>query len=152
MATSVLALLSAQLPLLATLSSTLIAITPTLEAVVDPTPSQLADAQSLHVFAFSSHGDVILAESEGDFSLEDWERVYGLAETACSTPGSAHIGDAEDEQMQTSDESTPAACLRQVIQTKIERDQLWKNEVKGKREDVAVESSQEVELDSNQGD
>jgi exosome complex component RRP46 len=149
--TAVLALLSALIPLSATLSSTLVAIDHNSEQIIHPSPSQLSKAKSIHVFAFSSHGDLILAESEGTFTLEDWEQVYDSAETACGTRGSEHDEDGVDEKMKAGDEVTAmGGYLRQAMQAKVERDQRWKDAVKGKHDDVEVQvRSRAVEDDSN---
>jgi exosome complex component RRP46 len=43
----------------------------------------LAIATSKHVFAFSSEGDMLVNESEGGFSLEEWNRAHDAALLVC---------------------------------------------------------------------
>ncbi|KAF1982435.1 hypothetical protein K402DRAFT_424543 [Aulographum hederae CBS 113979] len=93
--TALLTLLSGAIPLRTTYTSTLLAVSPAPSPSEKPTihtslitPQCLASATSLHVFTFTPAGDLLLAESEGSFDIETWERVYERAEAVC-------IGDGE---------------------------------------------------------
>lgn len=48
-----------------------------------PSTADLEEVRSLHVFTFSSKNDLLLAESEGDFTLEDWTCAEELAKNRC---------------------------------------------------------------------
>jgi len=91
--TSVLALLSAALPLAMTLTSTVIAIEEngsTTTLYRNPSPLQIQQAASTHVFSFTSHRQLLLAESEGEFSLKEWNNACKVAERLC-------CGDDQDD-------------------------------------------------------
>ena len=81
---------------------------------------------SLHVFAFTSHDELLLAESEGEFTLPDWERAHAAALKICCEP-QARPGDA-----MLVDDETPRAgpdlrhFLRSTMETKIAADLHWK--------------------------
>lgn len=52
--------------------------------IQDPTPDQVRSANSLHVLGFTSHGELLLSESEGSFTLDEWDEVYEAAKELCS--------------------------------------------------------------------
>ncbi|KAG8626580.1 hypothetical protein KVT40_005525 [Elsinoe batatas] len=94
--TTSLALLHASIPLSTTLTSTIIALpspspddpsalstTCGTAPILDPTPAQIIQAKSVHAFAFSSKGEVLLAESEGGFGVGEWESAEETARGAC---------------------------------------------------------------------
>ncbi len=66
-----------------TLTATLVAVEPKGTITTDPSPQELRSASSIHVFAFSSLGDLLVVESEGDFSMEIWDEVHGRAFMVC---------------------------------------------------------------------
>ncbi len=83
---AVLALLSASTPMRATATSTVVAVLADgagSRIVADPSPLEVERCQSLHVFAFTSHDELLLAESEGDFSWQDWEEAHSTAKRIC---------------------------------------------------------------------
>ena len=41
-------------------------------------------SSSYHVFAFDSQSRMIFNESEGDFSLDEWDAAYDQAERECA--------------------------------------------------------------------
>jgi len=64
--------------------------------VLDPTEKEVAVAASLHVFAWSSRGELVLAESEGAFEIEAWEEAAEAARNRClGTKTQASAGDAD---------------------------------------------------------
>lgn len=65
-------------------------------------------ATSLHSLAFSRHGELLLTESEGDFSITEWEAVAGEAEKWCA---SLQHGEAVGE----STEDVPAGQGRKFL-------------------------------------
>lgn len=85
--TAVLALLSGAMPLRATATSAFAAVLPAdggkKQVVVDPSPQQVDSSLSTHVLAFTSHDELLLAESEGSFTMQDWEDVYETARSIC---------------------------------------------------------------------
>ena len=53
------------------------------DVTLDPSLEEIDAAASLHVLGFSSHGDLLIAESEGSFNIATWEQVNDIAGTAC---------------------------------------------------------------------
>lgn len=50
---------------------------------VDPTPAEIDQARSVHVLGFTAGRDLLLAESEGSFSADEWATVLQTAEKVC---------------------------------------------------------------------
>ncbi|KAI9697768.1 MAG: exosome non-catalytic core subunit rrp46 [Candelina mexicana] len=123
--TSMLTILSASIALSLTLSSALVAVTRDNDIVVNASPNELQQSISIHVLAFSSKGDLLLVESEGDFDLEIWEAIYDTAFKHCrgsKAESPDDMVDAEDGAMET--------FLRRTMQQKIASDLSWKADLK----------------------
>lgn len=120
-----LALLSACIPLSMTLTSTLVAVKKDRDLIVNASPQELVEASSIHVLAFSSTGDLLLTESEGNFNLEVWENAYDMAWKACN----GRTVDSADEMVDTED-SAMESFVRQTMEEKIATDLKWKADVK----------------------
>ncbi|KZF23668.1 hypothetical protein L228DRAFT_122105 [Xylona heveae TC161] len=125
--TSILALMSAAIPLGKTVTSTLVAVSSSDEIIDSPSAAQLAEAASTHVLAFSSHGELLVNESEGSFSIETWERVYEQAQRLCrgeDKKGAGAMVDGSEMEVDRAD------CLedfvRGVMQEKTVKEQAWK--------------------------
>ncbi|RKF59142.1 Exosome complex component RRP46 [Golovinomyces cichoracearum] len=84
--TATMALLSASIPLFLTVTSTCIALAPpssSKSVIQNPSLLEAQAADSVHVFSFTCHGDLLLAESEGVFSLANWNNIYEVAKEIC---------------------------------------------------------------------
>ncbi|RKF60683.1 Exosome complex component RRP46 [Erysiphe neolycopersici] len=86
--TATMALISASIPLSLTINSICIARlnSPNPSNSIlqrNPTITQVKTADSIHVLAFTSHGDLVLAESEGIFSMSDWNQIFELGKELC---------------------------------------------------------------------
>ena len=88
----------------------------------DPSPKQVEAATSVHVLAFSSHGDLLVVESEGQFDMVIWEKVAEAAKRVCQG-NSRNDGDVSMEPEQ---ESTMGDFLKDMIGKKVAMDQRWK--------------------------
>ncbi|KAB8207840.1 hypothetical protein P875_00138440 [Aspergillus parasiticus SU-1] len=123
--TSLLALLSASVPLSMTYSATVLAVDASGEIIREPSVKEAAAAASLHVFAFSSNGHLLLNESQGPFDFETWEKVHQRALTIChGTVAPSSDGDvamAEDVDGQPLE-----GALREAMEEKIQQDYSWK--------------------------
>ena len=95
----------------------------------DPSLKQCQSADSVHVLAFSSKGDLLLVESEGEFNLDVWENVFAEASRMCRGDPS-HDGGDEDVSMDSEDATDAESFLRGVVGAKFARDQRWKESVK----------------------
>ena len=91
----------------------------------EPTFQNIQQAKSVHVLAFSSHGNLLLAESEGDFSIQEWEQVHNIAEMVCRGPIDRDR-ESEDVEMDSDGSHTVESRMRDVLQRKMVADQRWK--------------------------
>ncbi|KAI1481645.1 hypothetical protein F4774DRAFT_17303 [Daldinia eschscholtzii] len=126
--TAVLSLLSAALPLTATLTSTSLAVVAdgqSKKVVLNPSPREIETSHSFHVFSFTSHDELILAESEGSFTVKEWDEAFAVAQRQCCPPTNTDDGDTLMD-----DGSLPGANLKQFIRStlegKIASDLHWK--------------------------
>ena len=121
---SVLALLSTSIPLVATLTSTILVVGRSGEILINATAEQARRSSSVHVLAFSSSGELLLDESEGSFSTSIWEQVYDKAYWICR----GIQADKADEKlrMRLDGEDDLETTLRQIMQDKAMEDQKWR--------------------------
>ena len=114
-----------------TLTSTVVAVTKAKSIVQGPSTQQLQKADSVHVLAFSSQGDLIVAESEGDFDIDIWERVFEEGKRRCR--GNEGGGDDSDEMgTDTEGKGGLEGVLMDVVGKKVTKDQKWKEGLSGK--------------------
>ncbi|KAI1178752.1 hypothetical protein F4777DRAFT_60746 [Nemania sp. FL0916] len=128
--TAVLALISASLPMKTTLVSTSLAIAASKDGqrqiVISPTARQIEQSQSFHVLAFAaSPKELILAESEGAFTMKEWDDAYRVAfEHCCTSPS------IDDADTLMSDGPPTHADLqrftRSTVEQKTASDLYWK--------------------------
>jgi exosome complex component RRP46 len=86
--TGLLALLNGNIPLKGIATSVLVAVDGrTGESgnvvLIDPGEKEIKSAKSLHVFAWSSQGELLLAESEGEFGMDELEDAAEAARRTC---------------------------------------------------------------------
>ena len=123
--TSMLALLASSIPLSMTLTSTLIAVDSLGHLLQDPSAKQVHTASSIHVLAFSSHGDLLVVESEGAFSIDTWSEVAKRAKHICQGR-SIEDGSKEDVDMDNGRQMNLEDVMRNTVKEKISREQRWK--------------------------
>lgn len=110
-----------------TLASTLLAVTPKGKIIQDPSSSDVADAASLHVLAFSSKGHLLLNESEGRLDFETWELVRQQAASICQ--GAATTGSDGDTDMDDGTSSTKLnGFVREAVEDHLHKEYSWKIE------------------------
>ncbi|KAH9871345.1 hypothetical protein IAQ61_005524, partial [Plenodomus lingam] len=141
--TALLALLSASIPLSTTFTSVIIAIpsspsSTSANFLIQPTANELLRAKpvrSTHVFAFSGKRKMLLSESEGTFSYEEWAEASELAENLCcgeeeedeEDEGGIKLGDDEAIEIDGPAHSQSLEkWLREVVRKKVEHEQRWK--------------------------
>ncbi|KAL2844731.1 hypothetical protein BJY01DRAFT_185537 [Aspergillus pseudoustus] len=123
--TSILALLSASVPLSMTFSATVLAVDSSGEIVCEPSSTDAAAAASLHVLAFTSQGHLLLNESEGRFDFDTWERVYERALAICH--GTSALGSDGDVAMSENVDAQPLeGFVRDTVEDHIHREYAWK--------------------------
>ncbi|KAJ5819956.1 Exoribonuclease phosphorolytic domain 2 [Penicillium riverlandense] len=122
--TSLLALLSAAVPLSMTFSATLLGVTKSGIIIPDPSPADAKAMASLHALAFSSKGHLLLNESQGRFEFDTWEAVRQTALGIChnaavSADGDVSMGEgAESAQLH--------GFVRETVEDQVHRDYAWK--------------------------
>ena len=98
----------------------------------DPHPTQVKNASSVHVLAFSTLGESLVIESEGDFTIGTWQRVHNRAEQVCHGRQNLKNDDGEDKDKDVDMEIEPKIgsgkedLLRLIIQEQVRKDQRWK--------------------------
>ncbi|KAJ5239919.1 hypothetical protein N7468_004538 [Penicillium chermesinum] len=124
---SLLALISAAVPLSMTFATTLLAVTPSGQIVQDPPVEDVANAVSLHVLAFSSKGHLLLNESQGRFDFETWESVREQAASICqgANPRGSDGDTAMDDE---SKDGTLDNFIREAMEDHLHRVYSWKIE------------------------
>ncbi len=95
-----LALMDAAIPMRCMFTSTIVALLSKTSARDHPTIEELNAAKSLHVLTFSSKDELLLAESEGQFSMEDWNAIEEKAKILCLGNPDAMIEKEEDKPLQ----------------------------------------------------
>ena len=118
--------MSASIPLSTTFTATSVAVSSTGSLNPAPIPRDLAQAASFHVFAFAPRGDLLVSESEGSFSLDQWNEVYAVAERVCCDENElAKRGSMVVERDAVGAEYLHSA-LKEAINAKVQRGQSWK--------------------------
>lgn len=99
----------------------------TKQTLVNPSARDLDFAQSVHVLAFTSQDELLLAESEGDFTVKEWDDVYDTAKKICCQSGGPGKTDIE-MMLDDQDHGGPdmRQFLRSTLETKIAADLHWK--------------------------
>lgn len=88
------------------------------------TQENLGSASSIHVFAFTADGQLLLSESEGSFSIETWQNVADKAKQSC-----CEGMEGGGEPMEVEGEETGPSLhtwLKGIVQQKADREQAWK--------------------------
>ena len=126
--TAVLALLSGGIPLKTTATATAVSVViedGNSKFVADPSPREGEDAQSTHVFAFTSHDELLLVESEGDFSMEEWQGAHDTAKRiCCETSKKAGVDMILDDE--NSEGPDLRHFIRSALEAKVASDLHWK--------------------------
>lgn len=93
--------------------------------IADPSPQQTGQARSVHVLAFTSHEELLLAESEGDFTMDEWDHVYAKSRITC-----CKAAPDQEIDMVLGENEQPGPDLRRFVRTasevKVTADLHWK--------------------------
>ncbi|EON69572.1 hypothetical protein W97_08832 [Coniosporium apollinis CBS 100218] len=128
-------LLAGSIRLSTTLAAVLVAVPKRFgkgEAViVDPDPEEggseleaVARKGGLHVFAFDGRGEAVLAESEGDFGIEDWEEACEAARGVC-----CGLQDESPDVMEVEGaKRSMVRGLRELVKGEVEKEGRWRGE------------------------
>lgn len=110
----------------ATISSTSLAIVSKdghRQIVTNPTARQIEQSQSFHTLAFTSRNELILAESEGSFTMKEWDDVYNTARSQCCI--TAEDSDTLMNEGLT-DNAVPKHFIRSTVEQQTTSDLYWK--------------------------
>ncbi|CAK7263501.1 exosome non-catalytic core subunit rrp46 [Sporothrix epigloea] len=135
---AVLALLSASIPMRTTATAVSLAILPLAadssktQIVTNFSPQDASRALSTHVLVFSGQGDkLLLAESEGGFTMAEWDEVLAEAKKTCCQGG--QDGNVSESDMAIDYDNTASSTgpdmrgfLRSAIQGKLEDAFKWR--------------------------
>lgn len=123
---SMLALLSSSIPLTMFLTSVSIAVDRQGNLIHNPPAAARQSAASFHVLAFSSTGDLLLAESEGKFPVDTWEKAFQMARSRCRFE-SMEPGIVDDDvNMDSRPPLDLEGSLKSAIQKDVSKRQRWK--------------------------
>ena len=89
---------------------------------------QIKLASSIHVLAFSSHGDVLVVESEGDFTIDEWDEVHQKARSICHGEEREESG-REDVSMKLDDVLELGTVQKDAVERKVAKEQRWKKDI-----------------------
>lgn len=117
--------MTAAIPLKAIASATLIAIPEDgKDLIVDPTAVESDRAKSVHVLGFTSQDELLLSESEGSFTAEEWTKVLILGQRICCQHQQVDFDIAMSGNNQESESMKD--FIRSVMKTKVAEDLYWK--------------------------
>lgn len=108
-----------------TLTSVLLALTSdgTAKRIIrHPTITQSQSADSLHVLAFTSQGDLLVAESEGSFTIGDWDEIYEAGKVICRH----ETKQVDDHEMVDEKDGGIQMFVKSTLQAKVAADLHWK--------------------------
>lgn len=101
--------------------------------MISPTANELLRARpikSVHVFAFAGERQLLLNESDGIFTYEEWEEACEMAEEVCCRDEEEGGVKLDGESMEI-DSGKGAGnleeWLRGVVRRKVEWEGRWKN-------------------------
>lgn len=119
------------MPLATTLNSVLLALNSNGKSrniIKNPTVVQFQAADSVHVLAFTSQGELLVAESEGTFTLEDWDEVCETAKSLCCDE-STIAGDDDVMQDEGLEENKGSLTMfvKSTMEEKVAKDLHWKD-------------------------
>lgn len=88
----------------------------------------------MHVFAFSGDRRLLLNESDGEFSLQEWEEACEMAEEVCckeeEEEGGVSLGTGDRMEVDAGAgmdaHGNLEKWLREVVRRKVEWEQRWK--------------------------
>ena len=93
--------------------------------VKQPDLKKIAQGRSLHVFTFSSGGELLLVESEGAFTLAEFNTLIETARNTC-------LGTQSDSQMAVDGEDyATGGLLKDLRETVTKKTMLYKRWIDG---------------------
>lgn len=78
----------------------------------------------MHVLAFASHGELLVAESEGSFTMEEWNEIHAVGRRICCDETSAERAMQDDGLEEKAGGMT--VFVKSVLEEKVKQDLNWK--------------------------
>lgn len=131
---AILSLLTAAIPLKTIATAVTLAI-PTAEEgasgssiIVDPSTRDADTAKSLHVLGYTADDELLLAESQGAFTVDEWETVLQTGQAVCCQAVQQGLEDTPMTGAASGGLDSPSvrAFIRSVMENKIANDLSWK--------------------------
>lgn len=119
-----LGLLTAAIPLKGIATAVALAIPTDGELIADPDTRQSETAESLHVLAFTSNSELLLAESQGTFTEKQWNKVLDAGQRICTQ--TSKPGDDEDMAGSGIESASVRDFIRATMAAKVADDLHWK--------------------------
>ncbi|KAH7319956.1 hypothetical protein B0I35DRAFT_224285 [Stachybotrys elegans] len=98
--------------------------------VVSPTIKQAQDAKSVHTLGFTSRDELLLSESRGSFTLEEWQEILDIGQRVCCQHQQAGLETDVDMGEAGAAETAASVSIRDFIrsamETKTAGDLHWK--------------------------
>jgi exosome complex component RRP46 len=97
--------------------------------IVSPTIKQAQDAKSVHTLGFTSRDELLLSESRGSFTLEEWQEILEVGQRVCCQHQQSGL--ETDVDMGEAGAETAASVsirdfIRSAMETKTAGDLHWK--------------------------
>ncbi len=128
---AILGLLTAAIPLKTIATAVTLAIPVVADGdgsiVVDPSTREADTAKSLHVLGYTADDELLLAESQGVFTVDEWATVLQAGQDVCCQAVRQGLEDTAMTGGGSGLESASIrAFIRSVMETKIAADLSWK--------------------------
>lgn len=127
---AILGLVTASVPLKLIATATTLAIPAGADdqIIVDPSVVEASRAKSVHTLGFTSDDDLLLVESEGAFSPEEWAKVLWAGEQVCCMTARDSSGDAkmDDGDAGALQSVSIRDFIRSVMESKLAEDLAWR--------------------------
>lgn len=107
------------------MTATLLALMDDGKIIQCPTIREIQQATSIHVLAFTSHGDLLVDESEGYYSIDDWDIIFEKAQRICC--GAEEVANM-DAMLDEGEEGNGGLTgfLRSTLEEKVASDLKWR--------------------------
>jgi exosome complex component RRP46 len=102
-----------------TFTSTIIALVSKTTTREHPSIKDISAAKSIHVLTFSSKSELLLAESEGRFNMDEWDMIEEKGKIICLGNADAVVEEEKEKNFQEK--------LRSVVWEKVKKDERWKD-------------------------
>lgn len=112
------------MPLATTFTSVILALVSG-TVVRNPSVHDIQSASSIHVLAFTAQGALLVAESEGSFSMDDWNDVYEQGKKLCC--GEPAAGPDEMQDVGEEKDGGMKAFVKAALEEKVESDLHWRD-------------------------